>query len=141
MRSTNVSGCFLVAYAQRVQDWIPLHDPEPTIPFDIVQPVLQTPADSGDAWSVKSWYVTLDAGAIQTPEIVVQPGQVIFGNMTLIADSTWFCGATVAGMSTNFSYSDPRLKTQPWAYTTLECYGCQDCSTFPTNQVRRSCGS
>lgn len=30
-------------------DWIPLHDPEPSDPFDIIQPVLQYPADTGGA--------------------------------------------------------------------------------------------
>ncbi len=43
-----------------------------------VQPVLQTPADSGAPWSVKSWLVTLDVGAIQTDEIEVSTGQVFF---------------------------------------------------------------
>ncbi len=30
--------------------------------------------------------------------------------------------------------TDPsRLGVQPWAYTTLECYGCNSCQSFPTN--------
>ena len=54
--------------AQGVQniDWIPKTDPEPTGPFDIVQPVLQSPADSGDDWSVKSWLVTLDVRRVSS---------------------------------------------------------------------------
>ena len=25
-----------------------------------------------------------------------------------------------------------RLTSQPWAYNTLECYGCESCATYPT---------
>jgi hypothetical protein len=118
-------------------DWIPKTDPEPTGPFDIVQPVLQSPADSGDSWSVKSWLVTLDEGAIQSPEIVVQPGQKIFGNMTLVAPSTWYCGSYIGspqGQVTSFTQTDTsRLGVQPWAYTTLECYGCGSCDSYPVD--------
>lgn len=32
-------------------------DPEPSQAFDIIQPVLQYPGDSGNYWSVKSWCV------------------------------------------------------------------------------------
>lgn len=35
---------------------IPIHDPEVPV-FDIIQPVLQYPADGGYYWSVKSWSV------------------------------------------------------------------------------------
>jgi hypothetical protein len=98
---------------------------------------LQSPADSGDAWSVKSWLVTLDEGAIQSDEIVVNAGQKIFGNMTLVAPATWYCGSYVdspQGQVTSFTQNDPsRLGVQPWAYTTLECYGCASCDSFPTN--------
>jgi hypothetical protein len=57
--------CIAYRPPQGVQniDWIPKTDPEPTGPFDIVQPVLQSPADSGDDWSIKSWLVTLDVRA------------------------------------------------------------------------------
>ena len=27
------------------------------------------------------------------------------------------------------------LKNQPWAYVTLECYGCHGCSTYPTKPI------
>ena len=41
-------------------DWIPKVDPEPTTPFDIIQPVLQYPFlsgedDNGRNWGVRSW--------------------------------------------------------------------------------------
>ena len=25
------------------------------------------------------------------------------------------------------------MEKQPWAYNTLECYGCQSCDTYPSN--------
>ena len=66
-RSSCSYTCVHIAHRppQGVQniDWIPKTDPEPTGPFDIVQPVLQSPADSGDDWSIKSWLVTLDVRA------------------------------------------------------------------------------
>lgn len=114
-------------------DWIPKVDPEPSQPFDIIQPVLQFPADDGSGWSVKSWYVTLNAGAVYSNELDVSPGDAIFGNMTRTGDQKWFIGSTSVkhGTSTTISADHPRLKTQPWAYNTLECYGCQGCSTYP----------
>ncbi len=58
-RCTHIATSIVAQGVQNI-DWIPKTDPEPTGPFDIVQPVLQSPADSGDDWSVKSWLVTLD---------------------------------------------------------------------------------
>jgi len=115
-------------------DWIPKVDPEPSTPFDIIQPVLQYPGDFGNYWSVKSWYVTLNAGAVESNEVQVNQGDAIFGNMTRSGPQSWFVGSTsvATGKSTTITATHPRLATQPWAYTTLECYGCQDCSTYPT---------
>ena len=31
--------------------------------------------------------------------------------------------------------NNARLKIQPWAYNTLECYGCDGCDTYPKNPV------
>ena len=45
-------------------------------------------------------------GAIQSAEIVVQAGQKIFGNMTLTAPNTWYCGSYVdspQGQCTSFT--------------------------------------
>lgn len=122
----------LLAGLQNI-DWIPKVDPFPTTPFDIIQPVLQFPADDGDGWSVKSWYVTLNSGAVYSNEMNVSPGDAIFGNMTRTGAEKWFIGSTSVkhGTSTTISADHPRLKTQPWAYNTLECYGCQGCSTYP----------
>lgn len=114
-------------------DWIPKVDPEPSQPFDIIQPVLQYPGDFGNYWSVKSWYVTLNSGATASNEVQVQPGDTIFGNMTRVGPQSWFIGSTsvATGKSTTTTATHPRLASQPWSYTTLECYGCQDCSTYP----------
>jgi len=121
-------------------DWIPMRDPE--VPgFDIIQPVLQYPADMGDGWSVKSWYVTLDDGALYTEELPLADGDIIFGNMTQTDSSGgWFIGSqsVQTGKSTNLNVSRPRLINQFWAYVTLECYGCVDCSTYPQNPSKFS---
>lgn len=50
-----VSGSFQLSSRSVVQ--IPIHDPEVPV-FDIIQPVLQYPADGGDWYSVKSWSVS-----------------------------------------------------------------------------------
>jgi len=118
-------------------DWIPVADPEPTDAFDIIQPVLQYPGDFGNYWSVKSWYVTLDAGAIASSELELNVGDSIFGNMTRIAAQSWFVGSTsvASGKTTQISVTYPRLAVQPWAYCTVECYGCSGCSTYPKNPL------
>lgn len=115
-------------------DWIPKRDPiQPAGVFDIIQPVLQFPGDGGSYWSVKSWYVTTDAGAIQSDEQQVNVGDSIFGNMTRIAGNEWFIGSTSVktGLSVQITVTQDRLALQPWAYNTLECYGCTDCTTYP----------
>lgn len=119
-------------------DWIPKVDPQ--VPgFDIIQPVLQYPGDNGNYWSVKSWYVTLDAGYMVSDEIQVNAGDAIWGNMTFLGSNTWFVGSTVksTGNSTTITVQsqDNRLGSQPWVYNTLECYGCQDCTTYPTQPI------
>lgn len=114
------------------QDWIPAHDKEPFFGFDIIQPVLQYPSSRGDGWSVKSWYVTTDIGTVATEEIALTPGDVILGNMTMTGPNTWYVDSVVKGKHTHVTVDHPRLKTQPWAYNTVECYGCRGCGTYPT---------
>lgn len=120
-------------------DWIPIVDPRPAT-FDIIQPVLQYPADSGSDWSVKSWYVTLSSGVLYTPEVPCRAGDVIYGNMTRVSGNTWFIGSTVTRNNkvAGLTVTRDRLKLQPWAYTTVECYGCNDCSYLPTNKLHFS---
>jgi len=116
-------------------DWIPVVDPDPTGPFDIIQPVLQYPGDGGRYWSVKSWYVTLDTGTIHSKELRLAVGDTVFGNMTRTATTAWFIGSksVQTGNETNINVDHPRLQNQPWAYNTIECYGCNGCSTYPKN--------
>ena len=121
-------------------DWIPKVDPEPTAatPFDILQPVLQFPGNGfRKSWAVKSWYVTVNAGALQSPAINVASGDAILCNMTRTGPESWFVGSTVksSGKQTNQRATNKRLAKQPWAYNTLECYGCRGCSTYPTTPV------
>jgi len=116
-------------------DWIPVVDPEPTTPFDIIQPVLQYPADAGLHWSLKSWYVTLDVGVVESAEVACKPGDQIFGNMTRTGALGWFVGGACSGGSATISHSAARLRTQPWAYNTIECYSCNGCGTYPTQPI------
>jgi len=115
-------------------NWIPKATPLPTTPFDIIQPVLQYPASFGNEWSVKSWWVTLNGGAMFSTELPVNSGDKIFGNMTRVGSQSYYIGSVIAssGKVTGITYTNSRLQSQPWAYNTLECYGCQDCSTYPT---------
>jgi hypothetical protein len=120
-------------------DWIPKVDPIPNA-FDIIQPVLQYPGDNGNYWSVKSWYVTLDAGYMVSDEIQVNSGDAIWGNMTFVGPNTWYIGSTVNSTqqttAITITSQDNRLSSQPWMYNTLECYGCVDCTTYPTEPIR-----
>lgn len=70
-------------------DWIPLLS-QPPANFDIIQPVLQYPAQSGQGWSARSWFVTLDIGAVASDEIAFRQGDVVFGNMTKTGPSQYF---------------------------------------------------
>jgi len=117
-------------------NWVPVNGEFPTPPgFDIIQPVLQYGGDSenggGDYWGLASWYVTLDSGALWSDLITLNDGDIIFGNMTRTAPSTWFIGGTADGQTTSISVTYDRLKNQAWAYCTLEVYEIDDCNNFP----------
>merc|ERR1712167_187457 len=106
----------------------------PTKDFDIIQPVLQYPADDrSNSWSVKSWYVTVNNGAYYSPDMKVSVGDNIFGNMTRLGAEQWLVDSVshLTGKHTTIRPSNPRLASQPWAYNTVECYGCDGCSTYP----------
>lgn len=94
-------------------DWIPKVDPAPKV-FDIIQPVLQYPADSGQGYSLKSWYVTLDSGVIETPEVLCNPGDVIYGNMTYVKKSflggKWYVGGTVVSSGATAAFTTEKLR-------------------------------
>jgi len=49
--------------------------------------VLQYPGDDGNYWSVKSWYVTLDVGTVESQEVPLAVGDFVFGNMTQVGPS------------------------------------------------------
>jgi len=114
-------------------DWVPVVDPDPTGPFDIIQPVLQYPGDKGHYWSVKSWYVTLDVGTVHSNELQVSVGDTIFGVMQRQQGTQWFINSVQVstGKSTSITVDHSRLQYQPWSYNTIECYGCNGCSTYP----------
>lgn len=120
-------------------DWVPLHGPPFSgVPrnFDIIQPVLQwgpSAAGGGDYWSLASWYVTTDDGAIFSQPKRLEAGDVIFGNMTQTGTNTWFIGSEVTAKQivSNIHVTKPRLASQAWAFVTLEVYGLHDCEEFP----------
>jgi hypothetical protein len=119
-------------------DWIPKVDPEPSGPFVIIQPVLQYSDETETPWAVRSWYVTLDQGAIASDPLSVQPGDKLIGNMYLVDPKgpTWeITTATAANptVQTKITVTHDRLAKLPWAYTTIECYGCSDCTYLSTN--------
>ena len=123
-------------------DWIPKADPEPTPsdPFDIIQPVLQYPGDDGPfdpTWTLKSWYVTVNSGAMMSTGLKVKPGDSVLCNMTRTGEQSWHVSGKLksSGKATTQSAKNARLKLQPWAYNTLECYGCDGCDTYPEKPV------
>jgi len=66
-------------------------------------------------------------------------GDVIFGNMTQVGPTTWWISGYSENLQTNTSVTvnDPRLNSQPWAYTTLEVYEIGDCSDdFPSGPMQ-----
>lgn len=118
------------------KNWVPKVDPEiEGNGFDIIQPVLQYPGDFGQYWSVKSWYVTIDSGSINSDERKCQPGDLIFGNMTKIGSAQWLVNSVNLRTNENTAItpSHPRLSQQSWAYNVLEGYGVTGCSDYPTN--------
>lgn len=115
------------------KDWVPLHDPESQGEgFDILQPVLQYPGDFGKYWSVKSWYVTIDAGAVSSSELRLETGDRVFGNMTRLDGTKWLVDSvTPSNKHTSITPSHERLTTQPWAYNVMEAYGVSGCDDYP----------
>jgi len=117
-------------------NWIPKIDPIPKV-FDIIQPVLQYPGDNGSYWSVRSWYVTVSHGVQVSEEVPLNVGDVVFGNMTRTGSSSYYIGSTSqqTGQSTSITADHAALASQPFAYTTIECYGCSGCSTEPVQPI------
>eukprot|EP01128_Nolandella_sp_AFSM9_P001447 TRINITY_DN1158_c4_g1_i1.p1 TRINITY_DN1158_c4_g1~~TRINITY_DN1158_c4_g1_i1.p1 ORF type:complete len:341 (+),score=78.81 TRINITY_DN1158_c4_g1_i1:62-1024(+) len=115
-------------------EWVPKRDPLPTGPFDIIQPVLQYPSNSGFNWSVKSWYVTLNNGVISSDEIPLKEGEVFYSEMKKTGPTSWVISASNSlGQETTIYPSEPRLALQPWAYNTVEAYGASNCDHLPTS--------
>lgn len=119
---------------------MPQVDPEPTRsePFDIIQPVLQYPGGLfSRSWVLKSWYVTVNSGAVESDGIDVKPGDEVLCNMTRTGPEDWVVVGTRKsdGTATTQKATNSRLKLQPWAYNTVECYGCSGCGTYPENAV------
>jgi hypothetical protein len=117
-------------------DWIPKVDPEPSTPFDIIQPVLQFPSGLRHQWSVRSWFVTLNEGALVSTEKYVASGDSIECAMTKVGAAKWVVKAVIASSgveTTQTAEDEDRLTAQPWAYNTVECYGCRKCKTYPTD--------
>lgn len=71
--------------------WVRCHG----TPFVVVcgtycQPVLQYPYGIfGSSWGLKSWYVTINAGALYTSGVKVKEGDAILCNMTRTGEDSW----------------------------------------------------
>jgi hypothetical protein len=135
-----VTGILYIFPGLQNDDWVPLKGHENDAPpgFDIIQPVLQYGGDSanggGKWWEVANWYVTLDDSAVWTEATRVNPGDLIFGNMTMVDSTSWYIGAIMAntGEVNGFVVSRPRLSVQNWAFVTLEVYDVFNCANYPT---------
>jgi len=119
-------------------NWVPINNEPPAPPtFDIIQPVIQFGGGSenggGQYWGIASWYVTLNDGAVWSTLLELHTGDVIIGNMTQTASTSWFIGGQLQGTSktSNLNIKRARLITQPWAYCTLEVYNIATCNWFP----------
>ena len=127
------------------RDWIPKVDPFPTKdnPFDIIQPVLQYPGVglfSSNKWALKSWYVTVNAGALFSTAVKgIEPGDAIICNMTRTGPQSWSVSGALRSDPAKVTTQEataPRLQLQPWAYSAVaECYGCDGCDTYPTQPI------
>lgn len=78
--------------------------------------MLQYPKDDTFGWGVKSWFVSLDIGAVWSTEISAKPDDIIYGNMTRTSGNTWFIGGvnTRTKQATTITVSHARLQLQPW---------------------------
>ena len=90
-------------------------------------------------WELKSWYVTVNAGALYSSGITgIKEGDAILCNMTRTGPTSWVVVGALQSdpkkVTTQHATND-RLKLQPWAYNTLECYGCSGCGTYPTKPI------
>ncbi len=74
-------------------------------------------------------YVTLQGNSFQSPEVQVNAGDAIFGNMTRLGADTYFIDSVVVsnGKSTSLKPKQATLASQPWAYVTLEYEACCCC--------------
>jgi len=121
-------------------NWIPgPNSPPAPQDFEIIQPVLQwgySAGGGGDYWTLASWYVTVYNGFLISDLISVNAGDTIFGNMTLLSPDTWYISGVLQsnGQATTLTADKTNLKTNPWAYCTLEVYDASgDCGEYPDN--------
>jgi hypothetical protein len=122
------------------ENWVPGPNAPPApADFEIIQPVLQygpSAGGGGEYWTLASWYVTVNAGYLISDMIEVNAGDTIFGNMTLLSFEKWYISgvASSSGQATTLVAQKDRLKTNPWAYCTLEVYDdSDDCTNYPSN--------
>jgi len=131
-------GIIYIFNALQSDSWIP-NDGFDNVPdgFSIIQPVLQYGGDSnnggGEYWGLASWYATISGDVLFSKEIPLNPGDVVFSNMTRIGEKTWFIGGSKVGEKrmTSVTVTRDTLKVQPWAFTSLEVYDIDSCSWFP----------
>eukprot|EP01100_Stratorugosa_tubuloviscum_P013622 TRINITY_DN692_c1_g1_i1.p1 TRINITY_DN692_c1_g1~~TRINITY_DN692_c1_g1_i1.p1 ORF type:complete len:343 (+),score=167.65 TRINITY_DN692_c1_g1_i1:57-1031(+) len=122
------------------EDWVPgPNSPPAPSDFEIIQPVLQygpSAGGGGKYWSLASWYVTVNAGFLVSRLIKVYDGDTINGTMQRLSDEVYLINSTNTrtNQNTTLIANKSRLKTNPWAYCTLEVYGdVNNCDTYPSN--------
>ena len=77
-----------------------------------------------------------EAFFFSTPLEVVA-GDSIMCDISKIGTESWKVVGTLqsSGRHTAQKATNKRLKMQPWAYNTLECYGCDGCDTYPQQPI------
>jgi len=106
---------------------------------NIIQPVLQfgpSAAGGGQYWAIASWYVDSNSRAYFSQLTNTKPGNIIQGNMSLGADSTWTVASADISGNTRTTLTIKTNTTEPYVFVTLEVYGVTNCLEFPTGSDR-----
>jgi hypothetical protein len=109
----------------------------------IYQPVLQwgvSAAGGGNYWAVASWYADGQGGpAFHSSLVRVNPGDVLTGVMTLTGHSAagYSYNCEFTGIA-NSGYAITNVPELFQAVETLECYGLQQASDYPSGKTEMS---
>ncbi|WP_133166871.1 hypothetical protein [Solimicrobium silvestre] len=103
----------------------------------ILQPVLGWDGYGANNWTIASWNCCKSGTTYVGNNVVVKPGDLIYGTMVNTGGQNWTITATD---ETNTSLASATLKTQGYSQTfdwvfagALETYGVSSCSQFPSS--------